>query len=84
MRVKGIDYFENNRRATYEQQQYAIDTPLRFASYDRHCWEITASDGPAPDTIKVNGIERQLFDYLERGVPYGHDDGTIAPDYCGD
>jgi hypothetical protein len=24
MRVKGIDYFENSRRATYTQQQYAI------------------------------------------------------------
>ena len=43
------------------------------------CWGITASDGPGPDTIKVNGIERQFFDYLARGVPYGPDDGTIAP-----
>jgi hypothetical protein len=25
MRGKGIDYFENSRRATYIQQQYAID-----------------------------------------------------------
>ena len=32
-----------------------------------------------PDTIKVNGIERQFFDYLGRGVPYGPDDGTLAP-----
>ena len=39
----------------------------------------TASDGPGPDTIKVSGIERQFFDYLGRGVPYGPDDGTIAP-----
>jgi hypothetical protein len=69
MRVKGIDYFENSRRATYVQQQYAIDNPLKFAGYDRHCWGITASDGPGPDTIKVNGIERQFFGYLGRGVP---------------
>jgi len=27
----------------------------------------------------VSGIERQFFDYLGRGVPYGPDDGTIAP-----
>ena len=40
---------------------------------------ITASDGPGPDTIKVSGIERQFFDYLGRGVPYGPDDGTLAP-----
>ena len=79
MRAKGMDYFENSRRATYVQQQYAIDNPLKFKGYDRCCWGITASDGPGPDTIKVDGIERQFFDYLARGVPYGPDDGTIAP-----
>ena len=31
MRGKGIDYFENSRRATYVQQQYAIDNPRKFA-----------------------------------------------------
>ena len=25
------------------------------------------------------GIERQFFDYVGRGVPYGPDDGTLAP-----
>ena len=50
-----------------------------FAGYGKDCWGITASDGPGPDTIKVNGIERQFFDYVGRGVPYGPDDGTIAP-----
>ena len=79
MRDKGMDYFENSRRATYVQQQYAIDNPLRFKGYDARCWGITASDGPGPDTIKVDGIERQFFDYVARGVPNGPDDGTIAP-----
>jgi hypothetical protein len=79
MREQGIDYFENTRRATYAQQQYAIDNPLKFAGYGADCWGITASDGPGPDTIKVNDIERQFFGYLGRGVPYGPDDGTIAP-----
>ncbi len=79
MREKGIDYFENTRRATYVQQRYAIDNPLKFAGYGKDCWGITASDGPGPVTIKVNGIERQFFDYLGRGVPYGPDDGTIGP-----
>jgi hypothetical protein len=79
MREKGIDYFENSRRATYIQQQYAIDNPLKFKDYGSHCWGITASDGPGPDIIKVDGIERQFFGYLARGVPYGPDDGTIAP-----
>ena len=61
---------------TYVQQRCAIDNPLRFAGYGRPCWGITASDGPGPDTIKLNGIERQFFGYLGRGVPYGPDDGT--------
>ncbi|MEO7266222.1 MAG: glucoamylase family protein, partial [Ferruginibacter sp.] len=37
------------------------------------------SEGPGPETLKINGIERQFFDYLARGVPYGPDDGTVAP-----
>jgi hypothetical protein len=79
MRAKGIDYFENSRRATYVQHEYAIDNPLKFAHYGEHCWGLTASEGPGPDTINVAGIERQFFDYVGRGVPYGPDDGTIAP-----
>ena len=79
MRDKDIDYFENSRRATYVQQRYAIDNPFKFAGYSKDCWGITASDGPGPDSIKVKGIERQFFDYLARGVPYGPDDGTIGP-----
>jgi len=79
MRLKGIDYFENSRRATFVQQQYAMDNPFKFAGYGRNCWGITASDGPGPRTIKVSGIKRRFFDYLGRGVPYGPDDGTIAP-----
>lgn len=79
MRDKGIDYFENSRRATYVQQQYAIANPLRFEGYSRRCWGVTASEGPGPNTLKVHGIERQFFDYVGRGVPYGPDDGTLAP-----
>ena len=79
MRQKGIDYFENSRRATYAQQQYAIDNPRKFTGYGRHCWGITASEGPGETTLDVNGVERQFFDYLARGVPYGPDDGTLAP-----
>ena len=30
MRDKGIDYFENSRCATYVQQQYAMDNPLKY------------------------------------------------------
>jgi len=79
MREKGIDYFENSRRATYVQREYAIANPLGFADYGAECWGLTASEGPGPDTMMVAGIERQFFDYVGRGVPYGPDDGTMAP-----
>ena len=79
MREKGIDYFENTRRATLVQQLYAIDNPRRFVGYGRDCWGLTASDGPGPDSLEVNGVRRQFFGYEGRGVPDGPDDGTIGP-----
>jgi len=79
MQEKGIDYFENSRRATYVQQRYAMENPMNFVGYSDVCWGITASDGPGPDVAMVNGVERQFYDYIGRGVPYGPDDGTIAP-----
>jgi hypothetical protein len=79
MREKGIDYFENSRRATYVQQQYAIRNPLEYKGYSEHCWGITASDGPGPTCLKIEGVERCFFDYTARAIPFGPDDGTIAP-----
>jgi hypothetical protein len=79
MREHGIDYFENSRRATYVQQQYAIDNPQEFRGYGENAWGITASDGPGPAVLKIDGIERRFFDYEARGAPYGPDDGTLAP-----
>ena len=79
MRSKGSDYFENSRRATYVQQRYAIENPRGFDGYGEHCWGLTASEGPGPSTLKLNGIERRFEDYVGRGVPYGPDDGTLAP-----
>ena len=79
MQDKEIDYFENSRRATYVQQEYAIRNPLDFQGYGENFWGITASDGPGWTTKKVNGIERSFFGYVARGVPYGPDDGTVAP-----
>jgi len=76
---RGIDYFENSRRATYVHQQYAIRNLLEFEGYNELCWGITASDGPGWTVRKVKGIERHFFDYIARGAPYGPDDGTIAP-----
>lgn len=79
MRERGIDYFENSRRATYVQREYAIRNPGQFALYDKDCWGLTASDGPGPIALKVDGVKRRFFDYVARGVPDGPDDGTLAP-----
>jgi len=79
MRDRGIDYFENSRRATYVQQQHAILNPGEFSGYGAHCWGITASDGPGPAERRVNGVDRRFFGYRARGVPDGPDDGTLAP-----
>ncbi|MBC7469270.1 MAG: hypothetical protein H7322_08090 [Ramlibacter sp.] len=79
MREKHCDYFENSRRATYAQQEYAIRNPKGFAGYGEHCWGITASDGPGPATRRIHGVERRFYDYTARGIPFGLDDGTLAP-----
>ena len=79
MRDHDLDYFENSRRATFVQQRYAIRNPRKFEHYDEFCWGFTSSDGPGPSTVLVDGIKRVFYDYIARGVPYGPDDGTLAP-----
>ena len=79
MRKRGIDYFENSRRATLVQQQYAVSNPRGFAGYGELCWGITASEGPGPATKTIGGKRRRFFDYVARGIPDGPDDGTLAP-----
>lgn len=79
MREKRCDYFENSRRATYIQREYAIRNPKRFKGYNKNCWGITASDGPGEVKQTVDEVERQFFGYAARGIPYGPDDGTMAP-----
>jgi hypothetical protein len=78
-RRHGIDYFENSRRATHVQRQYGIENPLNFSHYHKYGWGLTASDGPGPAVLTVNGVKRQFFDYAARGAPFGPDDGTISP-----
>jgi hypothetical protein len=75
----GIDYFENSSRATYIQQQYAIKNPLGFKHYSQNNWGFTASDGPGPAKLEIDGEQRIFYDYIARGVPFGPDDGTISP-----
>jgi hypothetical protein len=78
-RKVGIDYFENSRRATYVQRQYGIENPLGFSHYHKYGWGLTASDGPGPAILEIDGIRREFFDYRARGAPFGPDDGTISP-----
>ena len=79
MRDKESDYFENSRRATQVQREFGARNPLGLSHLGELCWGVTASDGPGPATKKIAGVERVFFDYLARGVPYGPDDGTLAP-----
>jgi hypothetical protein len=79
MAERGIDYFENSRRATYVHRDYAIRNPLQFERYNEVCWGFTAADGPGWTTKTLKGIERRFFDYVARGAPFGPDDGTISP-----
>ena len=80
MKKKGIDYFENSRRATYAQRQYAMENPHGWIGYDSLCWGVTASDGP---TEKYNFDDKKFYGYAGRGATsrdYNYfDDGTIAP-----
>jgi hypothetical protein len=80
MREKRSDYFENSRRATAVQQQYTRRNPLWFEGYGDLGWGITAGLGPGPSKQRAEaGIERRFYGYAARGVPFGPDDGTLAP-----
>jgi Uncharacterized protein conserved in bacteria len=79
MRDKGIDYFENSRRATLVQAQYALDNPNRYGYYSADCWGITAGDGPGPAEFEIDGVRRRFLGYAARGAPLGPDDGTFSP-----
>lgn len=78
MREKRCDYFENSRRATQIQREYARRNPHRFRGYDEDCWGLTACDGPSQPPAQLAGEQRRLFGYAARGVPYGPDDGTLG------
>jgi hypothetical protein len=79
MREKGSDYFENSCRAIDVQREYARRDPHEYGSYGPDCWGLSAGDGPGFGTMHVRGRERRFFEYSARGVPFGPDDGTIAP-----
>lgn len=85
MRERGIDYFENSRRATYSQRAYAIANPGKWAGYGENVWGLTACDGPLDRTLEIGGVAREFHTYWARGAAIYEtsDDGTIAPTAAG-
>ncbi len=85
MRGRGIDYFENSRRATLSQQAYAVDNPNGWRGYGPNLWGLTAVDGPKDTTVTFGGRDRQFFTYRARGAAADEivDDGTLAPTAAG-
>ena len=85
LREKGIDYFENSRRATLAQRAYAIANPGGWRDYGADVWGLTACDGPANIERNYNGRSRRFTTYMARGAAADAviDDGTIAPTAAG-
>lgn len=85
MQAKGIDYFENSRRATISNRNYCVANPMGAKGYGPYCWGLTACDGPGGGQKQVDGKPWEFFDYRARGACSIQivDDGTIAPTAAG-
>ena len=79
MRDRGSDYFENTQHAIAVHREYGARNPHGYRGYDRNLWGVTAGDGPGNREMRQNNRDRRFFGYMSRGVPFGPDDGTIAP-----
>lgn len=83
MKAKGIDYFENSRRATLSNWKYCIDNPNGWIGYDSLTWGISACDGPG--NFERDG--KRFYGYGGRGATGPEDfifeDGTITPEAAG-
>ena len=86
MRKRGIDYFENSRRATLAQREYAIHNPMHWTDYGANIWGLTACNGPRAETRpgepdRYANDPKTFYGYLARGAGLRGtiDDGTIAP-----
>jgi hypothetical protein len=79
MREKNCDYFENSRRALKVQREYCIRNPRTYEGYGKNCWGVTADLGPQGGTKTLTPRRIDFRAYAARSVPYGPDDGTLAP-----
>lgn len=84
-RERGLDYFENSRRATLAQRAYAMANPGGWAAYGPLCWGLTACDGPVSSSFVIDGRKREFNTYWARGASFTeiNDDGTLAPAAAG-
>ena len=80
---KGIDYFENSRRATLSNRLYCIQNLKGWTGYDSLTWGISACDGPGD--FEKDG--KRFYGYGGRGASGPDntiiDDGTISPEAVG-
>ena len=85
METKGIDYFENSRRATLANRQYCSENPSGFIGYGPNLWGLTACDGPNNGTVTTAIGPVKFSGYWARAAAAGEirDDGTIAPTAAG-
>ena len=83
MKKKGIDYFENSKRATLSNREFCIQNPNGWAGYDSLTWGISACDGPGD--FKKDG--KKYYSYAGRGATgpndFLFDDGTLTPTAAG-
>ena len=83
MKAKGIDYFENSRRATLSNRKYCIENPNGWVGYDSLTWGISACDGPGD--FEKDG--KRFHSYSGRGASGPEatiaEDGTITPEAAG-
>lgn len=85
MRSKGIDYFENSRRATLSNRDYCLGVMNKFPHYNDSVWGLTACDGPKDTLVIKQGNKLHFMGYSARGAAANYlvDDGTIAPTAAG-
>ncbi|MGQ0721856.1 MAG: glucoamylase family protein [Candidatus Eiseniibacteriota bacterium] len=92
-RARGIDYFENSRRAARTQHAYVVANPGGWAGYGPLLWGLTACDGPVEGRFEIAGRQREFHTYWARGACHvvandgttlveADDDGTICPSAC--
>jgi predicted esterase len=92
MKSRGIDYFENSRRATLANRAYCLENPKKFKGYGPNVWGLTACDGPMdwayrndPRKTCAEIWNDEYRGYSARGAASDvqFDDGTLAPTAAG-